>query len=64
MADIRLGISMLLTAGQSAEQAGRPVINRKDVELALNNAERIKDLTKINVLSKRIKKRLGETIDF
>jgi archaeal cell division control protein 6 len=64
MADIRLGISMLLTAGQSAEQAGRPVINRKDVELAVNNAERIKDLTKINVLSKRIKKRLGETIDF
>jgi hypothetical protein len=39
-------------------------LNQKDVESAVNNAQGIKNLTKINVLSKRIKKRLGETIDF
>jgi cell division control protein 6 len=64
MADIRLGLSMLLTAGQSAERAGRVEINRKDVEFAINGAERIRDLMKLEVLRKRIKKRFGETIDF
>lgn len=64
MADIRLGLSMLLTAGLSAEGAGRVEINLKDVELAIKGAQRIKDLTKMDVLRKRIEERLGKTIDF
>jgi cell division control protein 6 len=64
MTDIRLGLSMLLTAGLSAERAGRVKINLKDAEWAIKGAQRIKDLTKIDVLRKQIKERLGKTIDF
>ena len=64
MGDIRLGISMLLTAGQTAEQNGQTTINLKDVELAIDNAQKIKDLTQMNIISKRIKKQTGKTIDF
>lgn len=64
LADIRLGLSILLTAGQLAEQAGRVRINRGDIESATKDAQTIKDLTTMDVLRKRIKKRFGETIDF
>ncbi len=64
LADIRLGINMLLTAGQSAEQEERNEINQQDVQRAINNAQSTKNLTIINDLNKKIKKHLGRTIDF
>jgi predicted ATP-dependent protease len=64
MADIRLGMSMLLTVGQSAEQHQRATINKEDVQWALENAKMVKNLTELNKLSKRIKKKYGKTIDF
>ena len=64
MSDIRFGISMLLTAGQSAEQNQRASINNKDVDFAIENTRKVKKLTAINELSKRIKKQTGRTISF
>ena len=64
MSDIRFGISMLLTAGQSAEQNQRASINNKDVDFAIENTRKVKNLTAINELSKRIKKQTGRTINF
>ncbi len=64
MSDIRFGISMLITAGQSAEQNQRASINNKDVDFAIENTRKVKNLTAINELSKRIKKQTGRTINF
>ncbi|HYA78647.1 MAG TPA: AAA family ATPase [Verrucomicrobiae bacterium] len=64
MSDIRFGISMLLTAGQAAEQNQRAQINKQDVDFAIENTRKIKTLTSINELSKRIKKHTGRTINF
>ncbi|MGD0449946.1 MAG: AAA family ATPase [Candidatus Bathyarchaeia archaeon] len=64
MADIRLGMSMLLTAAQSAETSQKTTINNEDVQFAIENAQRVKSLTTINDLSKKVKKHLGKTIDF
>jgi cell division control protein 6 len=64
MSDIRFGISMLLTAGQSAEQNQRASINNKDVDFAIENTRKVKSLTAINELGKRIKKQTGRTINF
>ena len=64
MADIRLGMSMLLTAGQSAECGQKSTIDKEDVQLGIENAQRVKSLATINDLSKKVKKHLGKTIDF
>ena len=64
MSDIRFGISMLLTAGQSAEQNQRASINNEDVDFAIENTRKVKSLTAINELGKRIKKQTGRTINF
>jgi Cdc6-like AAA superfamily ATPase len=64
MADIRLGMSILQTAGQSAEQGQRTTINKEDVQFGIETAQRVKKLTTINELSKRVKKQSGKTIDF
>ena len=62
--DIRFGISMLLTAGRSAEKRQASTINEGDIQFAVTQALAIKNLTKIDMISKRIKKRSGKTIDF
>jgi cell division control protein 6 len=64
MADIRLGMSMLLTAGQSAEFGQKTTIDKEDVQFGIENAQRVKSLATINDLSKKVKKHLGKTIDF
>ncbi len=64
MADIRLGMSMLLAAGQSAECGQRLTIDKEDVQLGIENAHRVKSLTTINELSKKVKKHFRKTIDF
>jgi hypothetical protein len=55
---------MLLTAAQSAETSQKTTINNEDVQFAIENAQRVKSLTTINDLSKKVKKHLGKTIDF
>ncbi|MGZ4851231.1 MAG: Cdc6/Cdc18 family protein [Candidatus Bathyarchaeia archaeon] len=62
--DIRFGISMLLTAGRSAEKRQASTINEGDIQFAVAQALAVKSLTKIDILSKRIKKQSGKTIDF
>ena len=64
MSDIRLGMSMLLTASQSAEQNQRASINNEDVDFAIENTRQVKNLTAINELSNKIKKQTGRTINF
>jgi len=63
MNDIRLGISMLLTAGRSAEQRQTTSIDKEDIQFAIEQAQLVKNLTKINVLSKRIEKQTGRIIN-
>jgi len=64
MADIRLGIQMLLTAARSAEQRQATTINTQDIQSAMESALIVKNLTKINTLKNRIKRYRGKVIDF
>jgi cell division control protein 6 len=63
MEDIRLGIAILLTAAQSAEQHHRTAVNKDDVNFAIEDALSVKKLQLINELSKQAKKH-GRSIDF
>jgi cell division control protein 6 len=63
MEDIRLGIAILLTAAQSAEQHHRTAVNKDDVSFAIEDALSVKKLQLINELSKQAKKH-GRSIDF
>jgi len=55
---------MLLTAEQSAQQRQKTIVDKDDIQSALAQARAIKTLTKINALTKRIKRQSGKTIDF
>ena len=57
LTDIRLGLSMLLTAGLSAEQDGRTKVNREDVEYAIKSESKLELLHEIDVLTKMRKKK-------
>jgi cell division control protein 6 len=57
LADIRLGLSILLTAGLSAERDGRTTIDSEDVEYAMSSESKLKVLKKIDELTKRIERR-------
>jgi Cdc6-like AAA superfamily ATPase len=62
--DIRFGISMLLTAGRSAEKRQASTISEEDIQFAIKQTLVVKGLTKMDMLSKRIKKQTGKTINF
>jgi hypothetical protein len=51
-------------AGRSAEKRQASTISEGDIQFAVAQALVVKNLTKIDMLSKRIKKRSGKTIDF
>jgi cell division control protein 6 len=55
--DIRLGFSILLTAGHIAERAGRTRITSEDVKSAIENEKTTEILKAIGQLKKRLEKR-------
>ena len=61
--DIRLALSTMMIAGQSAEQAGGAQINPKDIKWALQCAKAFQNLSEIEALRKRIQKRTGQIVD-
>lgn len=56
LADIRLGFSMLLSAGLAAERAGRETIDTEDVKSAIKSESKLDVLKKMDALKKQLEK--------
>lgn len=56
LADIRLGFSMLLSAGLAAERAGREKVDIEDVESAVKSESKLDVLKKMDALKKQLEK--------
>jgi len=56
LADIRLGFSMLLSAGLTAERAGREKIDTDDIESAIKSESKLDVLKKMDALKKQLEK--------
>jgi len=56
LADIRIGFSILLSAGLTAERAGRVKIEAKDYESAIKSESKLEALKKIDALKKQLQK--------
>ena len=54
--DIRLGFSLLLSAGHAAEEAGKSKIDAEDVQSAVESETRLQTLKKIDEIKKQIEK--------
>jgi len=56
LTDIRLGFSMLSSAGLAAERAGREKVDIEDVESAIKSESKLDVLKKMDVLKKQLEK--------
>jgi cell division control protein 6 len=54
--DIRLGFSILLSAGHAAETAGKSKIDAEDVESAVESETRVETLKKLDEIKKQVEK--------
>jgi len=54
--DIRLGFSIMLSAGLAAERAGRAKIEEKDIESAIRSESKLEALKKMDALKKQLQK--------
>jgi len=54
--DIRLGFSILLSAGHAAETAGKSKVNAEDIQSAIESETRVETLKKIDEIKKQIEK--------
>ena len=54
--DIRLGFSLLLSAGHAAEEAGKSKVNTEDIQSAIESETRVETLKKIDEIHKQIEK--------
>ena len=54
--DIRLGFSLLLSAGHAAEEAGKSRIDVEDIQAAVESETRVETLKKIDEIKKQIEK--------
>lgn len=54
--DIRLGFSLLLSAGHAAEEAGKSKVNTEDIQSAVESETRVETLKKIDEIKKQIEK--------
>jgi Cdc6-like AAA superfamily ATPase len=54
--DIRLGFSILLSAGHAAEEAGKSKVNVEDIQSAVESETRLQTLKKLDEIKKQIEK--------